>query len=51
MDQEVRMLRLSKEQLGVANLKNEQLLLQLASTSERETVLIAENIDNVEKLH
>lgn len=51
LDQEVRMLRLSKEQLGVANLKNEQLLLQLASASDRETVLITENRENVEKLH
>lgn len=50
LDQEVRMLRHSKEQLGVAELKNEQLTLQLAKASERETALIAENKNSAERL-
>ncbi|NOV29555.1 DNA-binding protein [Methylomonas sp. ZR1] len=50
LDQEVRMLRHSKERLGVAELKNEQLMLQLAKASERETVLIAENKNSAERL-
>lgn len=50
LDQEVRMLRLSREQLGVAELKNEQLISQLAKISDRESALTAENEDNTNKL-
>lgn len=50
VDQEIRSLGTVKKQLGVTELKNQQLLSQLAKISEREVELISENKYNAEKL-
>lgn len=50
LDQEVRALRLSKEQLALAELKNKQLSSQLATIREREADLLAENKNFTAKL-
>lgn len=50
VEQEIRSLNTAKEQLGVAELKNQQLLSQLVKTREREVELINDNKYNGEKL-
>jgi len=50
VEQEIRSLGMAKEQLGVAELKNQQLLSQLVKTKEREVELINDNKYNCEKL-
>jgi chromosome segregation ATPase len=50
LDAEVRLLRPAKEQLVIAELKNQQLSEQLAQATERETQLVKENQGNSSKL-